>query len=141
MDFFRGRRGWQPGRRALVRAVDFYQHDSAAMFRFVLRGELCGASVEELEHAWTTAASVMREKELVVGLGGLTGADQAGIALLSRMRESGARFTAALPPQSDALARWLGIPSAAPEGRPEGRRAKGWKDRLLQVVRLSSERA
>jgi ABC-type transporter Mla MlaB component len=141
VDFFSGRRDWQPGRHAPVRAVDFYQHDSAAMFRFVLRGELCGASVEELEHAWTAAASVMREKELVVDLGGLTGADLAGIALLSRMRESGARFTSALPPQSDALARWLGVPFAAPAGGPEGRRARGWKDRLLQVLRLSSQRA
>jgi ABC-type transporter Mla MlaB component len=123
VDFFRGRRDGQPGRHALVRAVDFYQHDSAAMFRFVLRGELCGASVEELEHAWATAASVMREKELVVDLGGLSGADQAGIALLSRMRESGARFTS-------ALAR-----------RPKSRGARRWRDRLLEVVRLSSQRA
>ncbi len=44
--------------------MDMYQHDGATMFRFVLRGELAGEAVEDLEQAWRTAQSVAREKQL-----------------------------------------------------------------------------
>ena len=82
--------------------MDMYQHDSSTMFRFVLRGELRGERVEELEHAWTTARSILGTKELVVDISGITEADPAGVELLSRMRESGARLRTALPAESSA---------------------------------------
>jgi hypothetical protein len=51
-----------------------YQHDSAAMFQFVLREELSGSQVSDLEHAWITAKSIPNGKELVVDVSGITNA-------------------------------------------------------------------
>jgi ABC-type transporter Mla MlaB component len=111
--------------------MDLYQHDSATMFQFVLRGELGGDSVGDLEHAWTTAKSILAGKELVVDVSGITNADPSGVNLLSRMRESGARLTAALPPASKGVLSSLGLPVAAPDGRHG--RLRAW--RLLRFTR------
>jgi ABC-type transporter Mla MlaB component len=73
--------------------MELYQHDSAKSFRFVLRGDLTGNDVAELLHAWTTAQSILRNKELVVDASGLKHADPAGRELLSSMKDSGARLT------------------------------------------------
>src|SRR6266849_2008933 len=90
------------------------QHDSATMFQFVLQGELTADGVRELEHAWTTARSILGTKALGVDISGITNADAAGVELLSRMRETGARLNAALPPASAEFIRSLGIPVPAP---------------------------
>ena len=42
--------------------MEMFQHDSATMFRFALEGDLTGDGVQELEHAWTTARSILRDK-------------------------------------------------------------------------------
>jgi len=78
-----------------------YQHDRAKAFQFVLHGDLVGERVQELEHAWTTAKSILGGKELVVDVSGITYADKVGMDLLARMRDSGARLTAPLPPGSE----------------------------------------
>lgn len=112
--------------------MEMYQHDSPRMFRFVLRGSLEGRWVRELECAWITAKSILKGKDVVVDTSGLTGADEDGIQLLSRMAESGVRLTAAAPPESPSLARLLGIPAAQARRRhgfPPGR----W--RLLSCLR------
>jgi hypothetical protein len=106
--------------------MDMYQHDSATMFQFVLREELLGDRVQELEHAWTTARSTLAGKELVVDISGMKNANSSGIELLGRMRESGARLTAALPPASEEFLRSLGVPVAAPSG---------WRHTLERLVR------
>jgi hypothetical protein len=111
--------------------MDLYQHDSATMFQFVIRGELAGESVSNLEHAWTTAKSILAGKELVVDVSGITNADPSEFDLLSRMRESGARLTAALPPASEGVLRSLGLPAAAPGGRYD--RLRAW--RLVRLLR------
>ena len=105
--------------------MDLYQHDSAGMFRFVLRGDLSGTSVREFEHAWNTATSIATQKEMVVDLSGVTDADAAGVELLCRMRESGVRLTA-----EPAFLR-TGMPPAAPEVHCFGR----WAVRLMQLWR------
>ncbi|HVO78485.1 MAG TPA: STAS domain-containing protein [Candidatus Bathyarchaeia archaeon] len=110
--------------------MDLYQHDSAAMFRFVLRGDLSGTFVREFEQAWNTATSIATQKEIVVDLSGVTDADAAGVELLCRMRESGVRLTAELPPRSDAFLR-MGKAPAAPEAHYFGR----WAVRLMQLWR------
>ena len=69
--------------------MEICQHDGATAFRFQLKGRLDGAQVENLEHAWRCASSVLRGRELVIDISGLTGADPRGVALLSRLRESG----------------------------------------------------
>jgi ABC-type transporter Mla MlaB component len=109
--------------------MDMYQHDSATMFQFVLRGELIGDRVRDLEHAWNTATSILAGKELVVDIAGITNADPSGVDLLSRMRESGARLSAALPPESEGFLRSLGVSVAAPCGL----RGDSWALRLLRL--------
>jgi anti-anti-sigma regulatory factor len=97
--------------------MKMYQHDSAAAYRFILHGELAGERVVELEHAWNTAKSILDGKELVVDVSGITDADESGVGLLARMRESGACLTAALAPESEELLRSLGLPVPAPRER------------------------
>ena len=97
--------------------MGIYQHDSATTFRFVIRDELSGTAVRDLEHAWTTAKSVLNQKQLVVDLSGVTNADALGMDLLLRMRESGARLIAALPPRSRAFLDAIGIAAPAPDRR------------------------
>jgi hypothetical protein len=96
--------------------MEMYQHDSATMFRFVLHGNLAGDRVPELEHAWTTAKSILNGRDLMVDVSGITDADELGVDLLSRMRDSGARLAAPLPPASREFLRSLGVPVAAPVG-------------------------
>jgi ABC-type transporter Mla MlaB component len=96
--------------------MEMYQHDYPAMFRFVVRGDLTGGVVPELEHAWTTAKSILHGRHLAVDVSGLTNADKSGIDLLFRMRDSGAHLSAPLPPASEELLRSLGVPVAAPAG-------------------------
>lgn len=105
--------------------MDIYQHDSAAMFRFVLRGRLNGDQVQDLECAWTTAKSILAGKDLAVDISGLVDADRAGLDLLFRMRTSGARLTAALPPESEDLLRSLGVSAEARRERSD--RAGFWQ--------------
>ena len=94
--------------------MHIYQHDSATVFRFKLRGELDGPWVRELEQAWMTATSVLRDKELVVDISGVTRADMAGLKLLCRMREGGARLAASTPQGCPELLKLLDLPSAPP---------------------------
>jgi ABC-type transporter Mla MlaB component len=115
--------------------MQMFQHDSTTMFRFVLRGELTGDEVLELEHAWTTAMSILETKELVVDVSGITNADAAGVELLSRMRETGARLSATLPPESAEFVRSMGIPVAA-----SVRSSSTWTLGVLRVVRRSVNR-
>ncbi len=113
--------------------IDIYQHDSATIFRFILRGDLAGQHVLELEHAWTTARSILEDKELVVDVSGISDADGEGVELLHRMRDAGARLTAALPPQSEEFLRSLGIPVAASCGR-------SLSTRVLRLLRSAGVR-
>ena len=111
-----------------------YQHDSARVFRFVLRGALEGRWVQELEGAWITATSVLKRKDLEVDASGLTRIDENGVQLLSRMRESGARLTAASLVESPGLACLIGIPEARPTSRNHGLRTRRWKFLSLAVL-------
>jgi len=77
--------------------MDLYQHDSSSVFRMVLRGSLKGLWVKEVEHAWTTAASILKGKDLVIDISGLTGIDNSGLQLLSRIRDAGGRLTGEPP--------------------------------------------
>jgi ABC-type transporter Mla MlaB component len=109
--------------------MEIFQHDSAVTFRFVLQGDLTGHGVRELEHAWTTARSILGTKALEVEISGITTADAGGVELLSRMRETGARLNAALPPESAEFIRSMGIPMAAPV-----RSCSAWILRVIQRV-------
>jgi ABC-type transporter Mla MlaB component len=112
--------------------MEIYLHDSATTFQFVLRGKLAGNAVRDLEQSWITAQSILGGKELVIDVSGITDADDAGVSLLSRMRESGARLIAAQPSQPEDFLRSLGVPAAAPRRRYNC----PWALRLLRFVRL-----
>jgi hypothetical protein len=99
-----------------------YQHDRSDTFRFVLRGSLAGPAVEDLEHAWTTAQSVMQGKELWLDLCWLLGADPAGVRLLGRMRAAGARIVPPMPPLDAEIQEALGLPEPAAKTPPSGPR-------------------
>jgi hypothetical protein len=72
--------------------MDMYLHDSSEMFCFVLRGDLAGVFVRELESAWTTARSILGARNLIVDISGLTDTDESGRELLNRLHQSGARL-------------------------------------------------
>lgn len=112
--------------------MELHQHDGPEAFRFVLGGDLAGAAVEELAQAWATATSILKGKELIVDVSAVTDADAAGVDLLIRMRDTGARLIAALPAVSRSLVRSLGITAATPEHRSRSRFAL----QLASLVRL-----
>lgn len=86
------------GRRADSQTgMELYQHDSSSVFRMVLRGSLKGLWVNELEHAWMTATSILKGKDFVIDISGLTGIDISGLQLLSRIRAAGGRLTGEPP--------------------------------------------
>jgi hypothetical protein len=87
----------------MMESMEVYQHDGPCTYRFVLRGSLEGRWVRELECAWISARSILKGKDVVVDVSGLTGANEDGIQLLSRMAESGVLLTAAAPPGSPSL--------------------------------------
>jgi len=91
--------------------MKFYQHDAPATFRFVLFGDLAGASAVELEQAWTTAKSTMSGKRLIVDIAGLGSADETGLALLERFRDAGALFVVGFQSEPSAIAASLQIQS------------------------------
>ncbi len=107
------------------------QHDGADAFLFVVTGELSGASVQQLEWSCETAKSILRGKELIVDISGVTDADESGSALLLRMRESGARLTATSPPASEDFVRSFGAPGAAAKAS----RTRAWALRRLAQLR------
>jgi hypothetical protein len=90
--------------------LDVYQHDSTAVLRFVLRGNLAGVRVRYLEHAWITATSTLGNRKLLVDVAGLRDADADGMELLSRMRSSGAQLVAGTAPCSTELTGRLSVP-------------------------------
>jgi len=90
--------------------MEYYQHDGGTIFRFQLAGDLAGAVAMDLEHAWQTAMSIMRGRQLVLDVSGLTGVDSAGIQLIQRMFESGALVVSSEPSAAPDLLLSLGIP-------------------------------
>jgi ABC-type transporter Mla MlaB component len=106
--------------------MDYYQHDGATTFRFQLAGDLAGPGVMDLEHAWQTATSIMHDKQLVLDVSDVTGADATGMQLLKRMLSSGARLVSAEPPASPDLLRSLGAPVAFKPRPQPARNLRGW---------------
>ena len=76
-------------------AIDIYQHDSPETFRIVLKGDLSEAGTQQLRGAWETAKSILNRKELILEVSDVSAVHPAGVDLLSRMRESGFRISAA----------------------------------------------
>jgi ABC-type transporter Mla MlaB component len=114
--------------------MDIYQHDSGRSFRLVVRGKLDGDCVRELEQAWNTAQSILAGKELVIDLSGVTNADRPAFDLLSRMRDSGARVTPALPSQFEEA-----LSSSERRRQPSGRDKATLFRKLVHGIRGTIE--
>jgi ABC-type transporter Mla MlaB component len=97
--------------------MEMYLNDSVKTFEFVLQGKLTRDAAQSLQHAWTTAASILNGRKVLVDVSALTAADPEGIELLYRMTGSGARLTAKRTPQSEEFVRSLGVPVTAPSRR------------------------
>lgn len=80
----------------MAQRLDLYLHDTAGCFRVVVRGELVGDRVAQLEHTWTTARSILNGRSLV-DVSGVQETDACGRCLLSRMRDAGATLIAQRP--------------------------------------------
>ena len=133
---FQHEAAWPHSRSGLTSgqiAMQMYQHDSSDMFRIVLIGELGESGVRQLRWAWETAKSILRGKELSVDVSAVTKADPTAVDLLSRMRESGARITAARQPECEELLRLFDNPAPAPRG---GGRKRRWALRILKAARF-----
>jgi len=77
-----------------TQALQYYMHDGPSAFRFELSGELTDDSARRLEQDWRTASSVMAGRMLIVDMTFITGADEAGRALLGRWHAAGAQLIA-----------------------------------------------
>ncbi|HLK19718.1 MAG TPA: hypothetical protein VKT81_12220 [Bryobacteraceae bacterium] len=89
------------------------------MLRLELTGALSAANAAELERVWRTGSSTLGARALVVGLNGVTSADDAGRRLLARWKQLGATFVA----ESDAA---RAIALSIPEGPVIERKAAGY---------------
>ena len=70
-------------------------HDQVPMTSFVLQGKLIGPWVKELEKYWDWAQGTRASKPMLVDLADVSFIDADGRALLTRMREKGARLLSA----------------------------------------------
>jgi len=80
------------GERVMLR---IFIHDQVPMTSFVLQGKLIGPWVKELEKYWDWAQGTRASKPMLVDLADVSFIDSDGRALLTRMREKGARLLSA----------------------------------------------
>ena len=69
-----------------------YIHDELPVTSIVVEGKLIGPWVKELEKCWETVVAAHACKSMRVDLMHVTFIDSAGRALLTRMRQKGARL-------------------------------------------------
>jgi anti-anti-sigma regulatory factor len=69
-----------------------YIHDEVPVTSIVAEGKLVGPWVKELEKCWETVVAAHPRKSMVVDLVHVTFIDSEGRALLTRMRQRGARL-------------------------------------------------
>src|SRR4051794_33433508 len=72
-------------------------HDSADYTRIKLEGKLAGPWVRELDQCWTTAASALNGRAMVLDLDAVSFVDDAGVDLLTRMHRQRVTLVASGP--------------------------------------------
>ena len=75
----------------------YYMHHGATAFSLELAGRLSDESARELQQAWRTASSVIRNRSLIVDLSYVTGIDAAGQRLVRAWHDHGAQLVAKSP--------------------------------------------
>jgi hypothetical protein len=74
--------------------LEYYLDDEADALRTEIVGDLSGAVVGSIEHAWRTATSVLAGRYIVVGLTAVAEADDDGRGLLLTLHRCGAGIIA-----------------------------------------------
>jgi anti-anti-sigma regulatory factor len=99
--------------------ASFYIHDGAQSLTLQISGALTQGAAAELEQTWLTARSTLAGRELLVDLGNLISADDAGQTVLRRLARHGARFITASR-LTEALAAEVSrrMPELLPAPRP-----------------------
>lgn len=110
--------------------MELYIHDGASTLRFVVLGSLEEAAARELERSWRTAESVTQGRCVLVDVTGLTGIDDIGLAVLTRMRNSGCQVHARRMPKVSRVAHL--VEATAPESSDTGV-ARKWITSLAQL--------
>jgi hypothetical protein len=70
-------------------------HEHVPVTSFVLEGKLIGPWVQELERCWEDALAINASRTMFVDLADVSFIDADGRALLTRMRQKGARLLSA----------------------------------------------
>jgi hypothetical protein len=70
-------------------------HEHVPVTSFVLEGKLIGPWVQELERCWEDALAINASRTMFVDLADVSFIDAEGRALLTRMRQKGARLLSA----------------------------------------------
>src|SRR4051812_42805403 len=110
--------------------MEMHQHDSAACFRFVLRGEVTQEDARQLWSAWETAQSITNGRPVVVEVSGITKADAGALEVLIKMQTSGIAITAIRPVVCSELLRCFDLPSDTSRAG----RSLFWPIRMLKAI-------
>lgn len=109
--------------------LDYYLHDGADALRIEIVGNLSGAGVCSIEHAWRTANSVLASRDIVIGLTAAAEADDDGRRLLLTWHRSGARIIARSVDSRTLAESIVGPPVAMPPA------SSGWRQRFSDLLR------
>jgi ABC-type transporter Mla MlaB component len=74
--------------------LKFYLHDSSTAVRFEIAGFLSRESARDLEQCWETTASIIGDRDTIIDLSYVTGADSSGQELLRKWNQRGAHLVA-----------------------------------------------
>ena len=109
--------------------LDYYLHDEADALRIEIVGNLSGAGVGSIEHAWRTANSVLASRDIVIGRTAAAEADDDGRRLLLTCRRSGARIIARSMDSRTLAESILGASVPMPPAK------SGWRQRFSDFLR------
>ena len=109
--------------------LEYYLHDEADALRIEIVGNLCGAGVGSIEHAWRTANSVLEGRHIVIGLTAVADADDDGRGLLLSWHRCGARIIARSMDSRTLAESILGVSVPMPLAK------SGWRQRFSDLLR------
>jgi len=95
------------GLGSLIRSAALQVETFGPRRNFWLKGELSETDAHQLKWAWKNARSTLHGKDLIIEVSGVIKVAPAGIDLRSRIRQSGARISAAHLPECEELLRLL----------------------------------
>lgn len=94
--------------RAAMR-FELYQHDSPEAFRLVVKGGFYDAGAAQVELALKAARPTLIGRLVIVDVSEVSGVDDAALAFLRQMAESGVHIIARQPPKCAELLHLLDL--------------------------------